>query len=244
MKNTKNETFFIGGEHSIELTLRHNKKLINYICCTNDKKAKTEGLLSKHESKIKVLVKSEKTIKSLFKDHFKHQNIVANISKKKNELANLDKCKNETVLVFEEIYDIRNIGSIIRTALGFGINDFFFNKKNSKLNNEHIYQASSGYINLANCYYYINLSRLLVDFKNQGFWISGLDSTSNQNIYDFVWPQKNVLVIGNEHSGLKALTKKNCDYLLKIPITNNIESFNVSNALAITLALKKKAPTK
>ncbi len=80
-----------------------------------------------------------------------------------------------------------------------------------------------------------------MDSKKIGFWISGLDSNANQNIYKFDWPAKNIIIVGNEHSGLKLLTKKNCDYLLNIPIDKSVESFNVSNALAITLAIKKSA---
>jgi 23S rRNA (guanosine2251-2'-O)-methyltransferase len=234
-------TFFIGGEHTVELTLKYNKKLINYIVCTTNKEIKVKSLLEKYQSKARIVIQSENKIKLLFKNYLKHQNIAANINKEKIENSNVDVCKNNDIIVFEELHDNRNIGSIIRTALGFGIKDFFFNKKNSDIYNEYIYQASSGYINLANCHHYTNLSRLIANSKENGFWISGLDSNANQNIYKFDWPEKNIIIVGNEHLGLKLLTKKNCDYLLNIPIENNVESFNVSNALAITLAIKKSA---
>jgi tRNA G18 (ribose-2'-O)-methylase SpoU len=56
-------TFFIGGEHTVELTLKYNKKLINYIVCTTNKEIKVKSLLEKYQSKAKIVIQSENKIK-------------------------------------------------------------------------------------------------------------------------------------------------------------------------------------
>lgn len=239
-----NNTFFIAGKHSVEETLKYNQNSINFIVCSKNKKAEIDIFLKQNKLKIEVFVWPDSKINKLFDSNFKTQGIAANI--KKNNLKSLSSLPitENNILIFEELYDYRNIGSIIRTALAFDIKSFFFNKKNHNLNNEYIYQTSSGYINLIDCYEYSNLANFLTLMKKKGFWISGLDSNSQESIYNFAWPRKNLIVIGNEHTGLKHLTKQRCDYLLNIPINPKVESLNVSNALAVTLAVKKKAPVK
>ena len=57
----------------------------------------------------------------------------------------------------------------------------------------------------------------------------------------------NVFVLGSEGSGLKELTKKNCDFLIKLNMAKTIESLNVANACSAALGIfnyisnKKKA---
>ncbi len=47
--------------------------------------------------------------------------------------------------------------------------------------------------------------------------------------------EKKVIVFGSEEKGMRRLVKENCDYLLKIPMSNIIDSLNISNAAAIGL---------
>ena len=43
------------------------------------------------------------------------------------------------------------------------------------------------------------------------------------------------LVVGNEGSGISDLVLKNCDFVVKIPMTGNIESLNASVSTAICM---------
>lgn len=73
------------------------------------------------------------------------------------------------------------------------------------------------------------------------FWFFGLDGDEgSHSIYEINWPKKIAIIIGNENFGLKKLTKSSCDYLVKIPISNEVESLNVSSAFAIAMAIKKR----
>ena len=51
-----------------------------------------------------------------------------------------------------------------------------------------------------------------------------------------------MLVVGSEEKGIQELLKKVSDIKIKIPISKNVESLNVSNALSIAL-YKKNSPS-
>lgn len=238
----KNNYFLIGGKNSVTEVIKKKPNTVNLIICTKPLENEVQLILKDQKKNLKILVWEKTKIDKLFEGNFNHQGIACSISKnfinKKYILDNTVK----DIVIFEELYDLRNIGSIIRSGLAFNIKNYFFNKKNLGRNFEKIYKTSSGYAASINAHEYNNLSNLLINLKDKGFWIVGLENSSqSKSIYKFQWPEKSAIVIGNEHYGLKKLTRSKCDFLLKIPISNEVESLNVANAFSIVVA-KKNAP--
>ena len=82
----------------------------------------------------------------------------------------------------------------------------------------------------------MNLNYTIKILKDNGYWIIGFDSNGNKNLSEIRKDIKKVLILGSEGKGIRKLIKKNCDYLIKIPMvnkTNFIDSLNVSNAASI-----------
>ena len=71
--------------------------------------------------------------------------------------------------------------------------------------------------------------------KEIGFWCVGLDGRAPSTLRETSLPDKIALVMGSEGFGLRRLTAENCDYTVKLPISERVESLNVSNAAAIAL---------
>jgi len=72
--------------------------------------------------------------------------------------------------------------------------------------------------------------------KKVGYWCYGFDCNAKENIDEIKsFEKKRVIIFGSEEKGVRRLVKENCDYLLKIPMSNAINSLNVSNAAAIGL---------
>jgi 23S rRNA (guanosine2251-2'-O)-methyltransferase len=62
-----------------------------------------------------------------------------------------------------------------------------------------------------------------------------MDGKASQTLAEAKLEPKTALVMGAEGSGLRRLTEEKCDLLVKLPISEKMESLNVSNAAAIAL---------
>ena len=63
----------------------------------------------------------------------------------------------------------------------------------------------------------------------------GLDGYADVMLSKIDLKGKTILVMGSEGSGLRRLTKEKCDFLARIPISQAVESLNLSNATAVAL---------
>jgi 23S rRNA (guanosine2251-2'-O)-methyltransferase len=81
----------------------------------------------------------------------------------------------------------------------------------------------------------VNLSRALDEIAEAGFWRVGLTGEADMNLAEALGPARVALVLGAEGEGMRQNTESHCDALAKLPISDRIESLNVSNAAAIAL---------
>jgi 23S rRNA (guanosine2251-2'-O)-methyltransferase len=80
-----------------------------------------------------------------------------------------------------------------------------------------------------------NLARRLEWLRDQGVWVIGAAGEA-----ETLWPEADfagnaALVVGSEDKGLRALTVKCCDQLVRIPMSGAVASLNVSVATGILL---------
>ncbi len=80
-----------------------------------------------------------------------------------------------------------------------------------------------------------NLVQAIELLKKNGYWVYGLDGEAKQTINEIKMDKKSALVLGAEGRGLRRLTGEHCDILMRLPISEKMESLNVSNAAAIAL---------
>ena len=78
----------------------------------------------------------------------------------------------------------------------------------------------------------VNISQAIESLKKLGFWIYGADMAGDV-ISKKEIKGKVVIIIGNEGTGLRRMTKEKCDFLIKIPITGKISSLNAAMSAAI-----------
>ena len=62
--------------------------------------------------------------------------------------------------------------------------------------------------------------------KRNDFWVIGFDSNAKKNFEKFKWFKKNLLIFGSENYGIGKNLLTNCDEVLKINISNKIDSLN------------------
>ena len=237
--------FIISGYHAIESILVNNPELIVklFISRSEDKRGiKIRGLAK--TSQINFDIIDSKKIDQLA-DHSKHQGFVAEINKpgflsEKDISPRLKNLTTSRTLILDSIQDPRNLGACLRTALAFEFDAVIINKDGSSPINEYVFKTSVGAILNLNIFYVTNLSRSINTLKDIGFWVLGLDGHGEGSIFSEKFSSKTAVVFGSEGSGIRKLIKENCDQLIKIPISNKVESLNISVAAGIMMYELKK----
>ena len=134
------------------------------------------------------------------------------------------------------VTDPRNIGSIIRNCIAFNVSTIILHEQGLNAKSPSMHVAASGAIEHINLIIVKNISSALRLLKENDFWVFGFDGTSKLIFDKSLSNKKNILIFGDEGSGLRDLTKKLCDQLVKIPISRKIESLNVSSAVVAALS--------
>jgi len=240
-KNMRKTTFLIAGKHAVTEALRNPRRNVIKVFLTEDSK-KT---LNKENEDLNLLKKVKlyfKTTKELdrmcSKEQISHQNLIAEIEhseqiKLKEFLINNSNKKKITFVALEEVTDPRNIGSIIRSAVSFGIDGIIVKERSFPSESKLLYKSASGCMEYINIFEVSNLSTILNYLKTKNFWICGFDNNSKKDFTEHKWTDNNVLLFGSEGYGLKHQTIKNSDFILKINIDKKVESLNISNSAAV-----------
>jgi 23S rRNA (guanosine2251-2'-O)-methyltransferase len=81
----------------------------------------------------------------------------------------------------------------------------------------------------------VNLARALEEIGEAGFWRIGLAGEADTDLKEALGPPRVALVLGAEGPGMRQNTREHCDAVARLPISDAIESLNVSNAAAVAL---------
>jgi len=146
-----------------------------------------------------------------------------------------------TLVALDQVEDPQNVGGIIRTASFLGASAVLTMRDKSAPLGSTVSKASAGALEHLPIVQVGNLSEAIQALKSADFWAVG--ATGDEGI-DFRKSQpraRQVLVMGNEGSGLRALTRKRCDELVSIPAgtaakNDNLDSLNVNVATGILLS--------
>ncbi len=234
---------WIYGKHPVKEVLLNKKRKVFKILITKNNQVELENFIKENNLKIdksNIFIVSGEDISINFTSKIIHQGFailcsVLHCITDNEFLANIKKDNLENILILDQLTDPHNIGAIIRSAISFGVKNIVLLKQSFSGENATICKSSSGTIENANIILAGNLNNFILKLKYHGYWVAGLDG-SGKNSFDDVKLHDNIcLIIGNEGSGIRQLVKKNCDLLLKIPISDKVESLNASNAACIAL---------
>ncbi len=143
--------------------------------------------------------------------------------------------ENPLWLALDQLEDPQNLGAIIRTCGFFHVTAIVIPKHHSCKITPAVSKVSAGVAEWFPVIQVTNLNRFLLQKKDRGFWIVGLDRSASREISTLRKDRPLILVLGNEGQGLRPLTRRSCDWLISIAGNPAVESLNVSNAAAIAL---------
>ena len=234
--------FYISGFHSIESQILKRPETINEVFIQDGRKDKRLfNIISLLKDNNINITKSPKLRLSDISGDENHQGIVASITLNNilsdNELKFfLEKQVNlNLVLILDNITDTRNLGACLRSANAFGVDCVIIAKDGCASINATTYKTSVGAINDLKIFQVTNISRTIKLLQKNNIWVLGLDGSAKDIINNQNFNTPHAIVMGSEDKGLRSLTKKSCDNLVKIPMYGTIESLNVAVATGISL---------
>jgi 23S rRNA (guanosine2251-2'-O)-methyltransferase len=146
-----------------------------------------------------------------------------------------DKNGRTVVIALDQVTDPQNVGAALRSAAAFGAYAVVVPDRNTPEATGAMAKAASGALETVPLIRPNNLVRALETLKENGFWVVGLDMDAPQNLPDADLPERCVLALGAEGRGLRRLTRETCDLMVRVPITNAVESLNVAASAAVAL---------
>ncbi len=215
----KSDVFLVEGKHLVEEAYKNG--------CLKQVLSDDESMFIEGVDCVKV---SYDIIKKIT-DTVNPQNIIGLVSKFNNEI-DIENIKS--VVILDGVSDPGNVGTIIRTAAGLGIDLVVLSNDSVDLYNPKVVRSTQGALfsmKILKC----DIKKFILDIKKNGIKVFGTALDGTLELKKVSKPDKFAIVLGNEAQGVKEEVLDLCDSKVKIDITDKVESLNVAIAGAIVM---------
>jgi 23S rRNA (guanosine2251-2'-O)-methyltransferase len=140
------------------------------------------------------------------------------------------------LVALDGVTDPRNLGAVVRSAAAFGAHGVVVPQRRAVGMTASAWRTSAGAAARLPVARAVTLPRALQSYQQAGLQTVGLAGDGDVELgeYDgFADPV--ALVVGAEGAGLSRLVRERCDVVVRIPISQDTESLNVSVAASIAL---------
>ncbi|HOY34536.1 23S rRNA (guanosine(2251)-2'-O)-methyltransferase RlmB [Piscinibacter sp.] len=228
------------GFHAVTVRLKTASKSVIevHVDASRRDQRMREFLARAREAGTKIVDSDDDRLHKLCGTH-RHQGVVARV-----EAVAMSHSLDDTldgvdgdplILVLDGITDPHNLGACLRVADGAGAHAVIAPKDHAVGVNATVAKVASGAAETVPYFMVTNLARTLNELKERNILVVGTSDTAEQSLYDIDLSGPVALVLGAEGSGMRQLTGKTCDLLVRLPMKGAVESLNVSVASGICL---------
>jgi 23S rRNA (guanosine2251-2'-O)-methyltransferase len=169
-----------------------------------------------------------------------HQGIVAEVAplapwSEERLLEAVTTSTQPLLLALDGVQDPHNLGACLRTAAACGVLALIVPRDRAAPLNATARKVAAGAAESTPVAVVTNLARTLGLLKGAGLWIVGADAQAAQPAHEIDLTGPRVLVMGAEGAGLRQLTRRHCDWLVRLPNLGAVPSLNVSVATGMLL---------
>ncbi|SDF56660.1 23S rRNA (guanosine(2251)-2'-O)-methyltransferase RlmB [Klenkia brasiliensis] len=140
------------------------------------------------------------------------------------------------VVALDGVTDPRNLGAVVRSAAAFDAHGVVVPQRRSVGMTASAWRTSAGAAARVRVARAVNLARTLAAYQDAGLQTVGLAGDGDVDLHSYDgFADPVALVVGAEGAGLSRLVRERCDVVVRIPMTKDTESLNVSVAASIAL---------
>ena len=229
------------GLHPVEEAIRSGSRQLDHVSVARDRRDdRLERLIELcGTAGIRVSLEPRDQLTRLARTDA-HQGVLAIVRERRflgieDLLAPAEPGQRRFFLALDGIEDPHNLGALLRTADGAGVDGVILPERRSAPITATVAKTSAGASEHVRVARVRNLVRALEQMKQKHVWVLGLDERGSPDYTEYDFRSDCVLVLGREGAGLHDLVKKTCDHLLRIPMAGQVSSLNVSVAGAIVM---------
>lgn len=241
MKEEKEYQDQVEGRNSVYELLEAGRDINKLYVARGEKHGSIYKILDLAKKQKVVVVEVERNKLNQMSQTGNHQGVIAVVPPfeycEVDDILELAKERGEDpfLLLLDEIADPHNLGSIIRTAETAGVHGVIIPKRRAASVNSVVNKASAGAVEHMKIARVNNLNETIESLKKKDIWICGTDMEAEHYYYEQDLTGPLAIIIGSEGFGMNRLVKKNCDFLVKIPMKGKITSLNASVSAGIIM---------
>jgi len=142
----------------------------------------------------------------------------------------------DNIIMLDAITSSENIGSIARTTAALGVNSYLVPKQSPHPYGRRALRVSMGYVSRLKIHIYEDIAKTIQALKSAGYKIYAAEVTPDAiNLSQVNISKKWVLLMGHEGKGISQEVLSLCDEVVKIEMSEEVKSFNVSVAASIMM---------
>ena len=163
------------------------------------------------------------------------QGVMCIVKQKNQDLDSLLDIENPHFMVLDNLQDPGNMGTIIRTAEGAGVDAVFMSRDCVDIYNPKTIRSTMGSIYRMPFIYIEEIVPLLEEFRKKGIksYAAHLDGKNSYDQEDYC--KGTAILIGNEGNGLRDEVAEKADIWVRIPMEGQVESLNAAIAASVLM---------